>query len=373
VEGFLSSGQASTSERVPQLDGVRGIAIALVLLYHYSFVLYHPPPGSPGAYALKLLDLSWSGVDLFFVLSGYLIGGLLLDHVHDPNGFRVFYTRRFFRIVPLYLVVLVISSASPGGVSPLVYFLTFTQNIWMAEHATFHVNYFVTWSLAVEEQFYLALPVVIWLLPRKWLGAVLSLLMVAAPIFRLISLNFNPVAPHILFPCRMDALLCGVLCAYAMRQETFRQWLSRNTITLYGVLAILLIWPALATLKEWDSGTYEMESLGLTLLAFTYACFMLIAISEKTGPITWLTSFPLLRRMGLLAYCIYLIHMFVLDFVFRVVPGRNFLPGPILVLVLSGIVICIAEVSWRFFERPLISFGHRWRYSGKLTSPELGL
>jgi peptidoglycan/LPS O-acetylase OafA/YrhL len=345
------------------------MAIALVLLYHYSFVLYHPLTGSPGAYALKLLDLSWSGVDLFFVLSGYLIGGLLLDHIHDPNGFRVFYTHRFFRIVPLYLAVLVISlAASPGDYIPLAYSLTFTQNIWMAEHATFDVNYFVTWSLAVEEQFYLALPILIWLLPRKWLAAVLGLLVVAAPIFRLISLSVNPVAPHILFPCRMDALLCGVLCAYAMRQEKFRQWLSRNTITLYGVLAILLIWPALATLKDWDSGTYQMESFGLTVLAFTYACFLLIAISEKIGPITWLTGLPLLRRLGLLAYCIYLVHMLVLDLFFRVVAGSNFLPGPILVLVLSGIVICIAEVSWRFFERPLISFGHRWQYSHESIS-----
>ena len=226
----MYSSKQGLTERVPQLDGVRGIAIALVLLYHYSLVLYHPPQGSLGAYTLKLLYLSWSGVDLFFVLSGYLIGGLLLDHVHDSNGFRVFYTHRFFRIVPLYLVVLLVSLASAGHVMLLGYYLTFTQNIWMAEHATFHVNYFVTWSLAVEEQFYLALPVLMWLLPRKWLAAVLSLLVVAAPIFRLISLGFNPVAPHILFPCRMDAL-CGVLCAYAMRQEKFRQWLSRNTIS----------------------------------------------------------------------------------------------------------------------------------------------
>ena len=362
--------QASTRGRTPQLDGVRGIAIFLVLLWHYiPRAALHPPPGSLGAYALKLLDLSWSGVDLFFVLSGYLIGGLLLDHVHNPSGFRVFYTRRFFRIVPLYLLLLVAGLASaPDNILPLAYYLTFTQNIWMAVNATVDVYYSVTWSLAVEEQFYLALPVLIWLLPRTWLAGVLSLLVVAAPIFRVISFSFNPVASHILFPCRMDALLCGVLCAYAVRQEKIRQWLSRNTITLYGMLAILLIWPALAILKGWGLGTYEMQSFGLTLLAFTYACFMLIAIAEKTGPITWLTSLPLLRRLGLLAYCIYLIHLFVFDFLFRVVAGPN--------LVLVGVpilVVCLAEVSWRFFERPLISFGHRWRYSGKLTSPELGL
>ena len=111
--------QASRTERFPQLDGVRGIAISLVLLWHYGFsfwTLEHWPngpefwspalsatsatPGSLGAYVLKLLSLSWSGVDLFFALSGYLIGGILLDHAHDQNGFRVFYARRFLRIVP---------------------------------------------------------------------------------------------------------------------------------------------------------------------------------------------------------------------------------------------------------------------------------
>jgi peptidoglycan/LPS O-acetylase OafA/YrhL len=303
------------------------------------------------------------------VLSGYLIGGLLLDHVHDPSGFRVFYIRRFFRIVPLYLLVLVIGLTSgPNDVLPLAYYLTFTQNIWMAVNATWRVYYNVTWSLAVEEQFYLALPVLIWLLPRKWLPGVLSLLVLAAPIFRVISLSFNPTAAHLLFPCRMDALLCGVLCAYAMRHEKIRQWLSRNTFTLYGTLAILLLWPALATLKGWGEGTYKMESFGLTLLAFTYACFILIAVAEKTGPITWLTSLPLLRRLGLLAYCIYLIHLLVLDFIFRVLAGPNVIIDLVLLGVSLLVIICIAEVSWRFFERPLISFGHRWRYSDKLIS-----
>jgi peptidoglycan/LPS O-acetylase OafA/YrhL len=370
----------SRTERLPQLDGVRGIAIILVLLWHYAngfwtTVAVTAAPGSFGANVLTVLSLSWSGVDLFFVLSGYLIGGILLDHGHDQNGFRVFYARRSLRIVPLYLLVLMIGLIY-GLVDKdanILYYLTFTQNIWMAVNGTWAMYWNPTWSIAVEVQFYLALPLLVWLLPRKWVLIVLVSLVAAAPIFRIISLNLNPIAPHILLPCRIDALLCGVLCAYAMRHGKMRQWIFRNTITLYSALGVLLIWPALATMMGWGIGSHEMESFGLTLLAFTYACFLLLAIVEKTGPIAWLTSLSLLRRFGLLAYCIYLIHTFVPSLVFRVV-GRSFSPDSGTDWTLLGvsflIVVCIAQVSWRFFEQPLIRWGHRWRYSGPKISPQ---
>ena len=101
--------QGWRSKRFPQLDGVRGIAIILVLLFHFGPYALSPTPGTH-AYALRLVSLSLSGVDLFFVLSGFLIGGILLDHAHEQKAFRVFYARRFLRIVPLYLLV-------PGPVS----------------------------------------------------------------------------------------------------------------------------------------------------------------------------------------------------------------------------------------------------------------
>ena len=92
------------SGRIPELDGIRGIAIRMVLIAHFFLVVSRP--GSGLAYALVPLRLDWSGVDLFFVLSGFLIGGILLDARESSNYFRVFYTRRFFRIVPIYAVLL---------------------------------------------------------------------------------------------------------------------------------------------------------------------------------------------------------------------------------------------------------------------------
>src|SRR6266436_2391430 len=115
------------SGRIPELDGIRGIAIGMVLIAHFFLVVSRP--GSPLAYALVPLRLDWSGVDLFFVLSGFLIGGILLDAREASNYFRVFYRRRFFRIIPLYAACIVVAMGlSLAGTYQHFHFLK-----WMSE------------------------------------------------------------------------------------------------------------------------------------------------------------------------------------------------------------------------------------------------
>lgn len=359
------------SERLPPLDGVRGIAIMLVVVWHYGFLQLNPIAGTSGSWVLQALSLSWSGVDLFFVLSGYLIGGILLDHVSDQNWWRVFYMRRFLRIVPLYALLVVIACATANAI-PLIYYLTFTQNIWIAIHSSWPDHYGVTWSLAIEEQFYIVLPLLVWLLPRRWLLAVIAALIILAPICRIFALNLfkSSIAPYVLLPCRMDALLCGVLCAYAMRQENFREWAFRNRAILYLIFAASLAWPVLASLEGWSLKSFQMESFGFTLLAVTYSCFLLIVVVERSGPAAWLTNLAPLRRLGLVAYGIYLIHVDVYDVLARIIGPSP--PDSVIHWVLRGFtiltVIGIAGVSWRFFEGPLISLGRRWTYSAPAIS-----
>jgi len=93
-------------KRIAQLDGIRGIAILLVLVWHYFSVQVHPDPGSTLSYIVRASSLAWSGVDLFFVLSGFLIAGILLDNRDTSNFFRIFYLRRVSRIFPLYFLLL---------------------------------------------------------------------------------------------------------------------------------------------------------------------------------------------------------------------------------------------------------------------------
>src|SRR6266404_5341022 len=97
-------GTSRSSTRITELDGIRGLAIALVVAYHYFFLIIASRPASALSYALAIGRFTWTGVDLFFVLSGFLIGGILLDARNSSNYFRVFYTRRFYRIIPLYAV-----------------------------------------------------------------------------------------------------------------------------------------------------------------------------------------------------------------------------------------------------------------------------
>src|SRR5277367_369631 len=141
--------------RIRELDGLRGVAIAMVVLFHFFQNTIAFPPGSVFSYVQAGLRLSWTGVDLFFVLSGFLIGGILLDSRDSTNYYSVFYKRRFFRIIPIYLVTLVLGAAlvslrlgpTSGPLqwltmegAPWYAYLTFTQNFWMAHAGTFGCN-----------------------------------------------------------------------------------------------------------------------------------------------------------------------------------------------------------------------------------------
>src|SRR5258708_23181826 len=239
------TGLRAEAGRIPELDGIRGIAIGMVLIAHCFAIVSRP--GSALAYALVPLRLDWTGVDLFFVLSGFLIGGILLDARDSSNYFRVFYTRRFFRIVPIYLACLtaaVILSAvvNSGNASklawmyegrlPWISYFLFLQNFWIAKATTYGVfGLGVTWSLAIEEQFYLTLPLLIRKLSQKRLLQATLAGIVLAPVLRIVLHSLWPehyLSWVVMMPCRADALLLGVLGAILLRDPA---WYNRIGIT----------------------------------------------------------------------------------------------------------------------------------------------
>ena len=203
--------------RSRRLDALRGVAILAVVTFHYGhgFVAARLPALSP------LVNTLWVGVDLFFVLSGFLLGGILLRNREAPWYFSTFYGRRFLRIVPLYAVCVVgffllfRSSQSP---LPLIFFV---QNIQWGIAGIFGSSDEITptWSLAVEEQFYLVLPLLIILCPPRVLPKVLLALILAAPAVRAVlhAAGYRHAAYEFM-PARMDALFAGVLVAWAYRQ-----------------------------------------------------------------------------------------------------------------------------------------------------------
>jgi peptidoglycan/LPS O-acetylase OafA/YrhL len=370
-----------TSGRVPELDGLRGLAILLVVAWHYVAAPLQSVPAPLAQLAWRSLRLAWSGVDLFFVLSGFLIGGILLDRRAAPRYFQAFYARRFCRILPLYFLVLgsfyLLRAAAPAFVAspalgqlfsdplPAWSYATFTQNLVMVHEHTFGpIGLAITWSLAIEEQFYLVLPLMVRFIPPGWLPAVLAAVGLAAPVWRVLAGPSGYFATIVLTPCRADSLLLGVLCAWALRQERWRQAIQGSRPALYGILAVFL--PVLAGLCLFRHYGFEGSPVLFSILAVLYGAALLLAVTEGHGPVTWLCRRRWLRALGGRAYCVYLIHQTINGLAHALMLGRPpgfSTPAEIATTVTAGAVtLALAEVSWRLFEKPLIAWGHAVSY-----------
>jgi len=386
------------SKRIPALDGVRGIAILLVLLRHAIFGLNAAIPGAtmpaPLSWFLSWFlaagQLTWSGVDLFFVLSGFLIGGILLDARESPRYFQTFYLRRAYRILPLYFAVLAIllfqhlpwlgAIVRPGRFQPLEIpwwaYATFTQNFWMAALGTLGLNSAgLTWSLAIEEQFYLTIPWIIRKVQLRYLASLLVAIIFGAPLFRILLRSIFPgitfgvhggIACYVLTPARADALSLGVLCALLLRKEVVWDWLARNLRLLQLLTIALLGGVVFMTIKQYDAFSDAMTGWGYSWLAVFYAAFVLLAVVDTGGWVEKILRHRALTGLGTLAYCLYLIHISVMQSMRH--PLMSYFAGsPRLAWMLGGILgagvsIALAKLSWKYFEKPLLRRGHRYQY-----------
>lgn len=204
---------------MPRLDGLRGVAILAVLLRHFGLSY---PADTPIDQAVSTLFLfGWSGVDLFFVLSGFLISGILIETRHATNYFASFWARRALRIVPVYFAFLTLWFLVLPQVAPrLGLHANFGEEHWLP-YWTWTANLFGgvpqlghLWSLSVEEQFYLAWPVVVWLLSNRSVARLCIVLAVVCPAIRvlLLSVPLEPSWPWEIFK-RADSLALGALVA----------------------------------------------------------------------------------------------------------------------------------------------------------------
>jgi peptidoglycan/LPS O-acetylase OafA/YrhL len=379
--------QSDSSKRIPELDGLRGVAILSVLVYHYLEQQGPTPPHSLTHYAQRLVLMGWSGVDLFFVLSGFLIGGILLDARESHSYFSTFYLRRFFRIIPIYylwiaLYILVVMLASGfllrhsnSGILPrpdfsvYAHFL-FLQNIFLFPYGGVAGAWFShLWSLAVEEQFYLVSPVLIRLLSGRSLKAFLFAVIAGAPLLRT-YLRFDTAINRQLItasmPCRADSLAIGILAAVLWRSPSAREWLTSHLGALYGLLGACAL--GVAALWKWspDSNTSGMQVAGLSCLALFYTTLLLLALAHTPGPVAALMRMGWLREAGRVSYCMYIIHLVVNDVLhtfLRHSPPSTTGAGPLLVTIAAGFVTYAAAwLSWHLIEHPLVRRGHAYKY-----------
>jgi peptidoglycan/LPS O-acetylase OafA/YrhL len=376
---------AGAPVRISELDGIRGLAILLVLLWHYGAMrldLNHTGVLAP---LWTLIGLSWSGVDLFFVLSGFLIGGLLLDHRDSPSYFKTFYVRRVCRIFPLYYLLVLsyfsvralgISLAGPGGEwltsgpLPLGSYALFLQNWVMVLNRSFGCNWLgITWSLAIEEQFYLLLPLVIRFIPPKRLLPVLVGGIVLAPLTRVALLLWLPErvsGAFLLMPCRADALLLGVLAAWALRALPLR-WALMQYRAFLGCLLAVLGAGVVFIAYRWPSITSRpMVIWGHTWFALFYGVLLVIPVLKRDGLWASILRNPLLRGLGSISYGVYMIHQAVfgltMSLFFTETPLRPSSALLLPVAVALALTLLIATLLYRWVEKPVIAFGQSFRY-----------
>src|SRR5208283_1297524 len=380
------------SAHIPELDGIRGIAIGMVVFYHYIVLNIIPPRGSFLWYVLLPGHLGWAGVDLFFVLSGFLIGGILLDARTASNYFRVFYTRRFFHIVPIYAVFLscfflFLLFNNTGHTSKLHWmtegslpwysYVLFLQNFWMAFANTggpFATT--ITWSLAVEEQFYLTLPFIIRFLSKKRLVQVLWEGLAAALVLRIALYCLWPNLNYswfVLMPCRADALLFGVLAAVGLRETEWRNWLQRNRTLLRILLFLLAASVCAFTRMYYAPYGFGIASLGLTSIAAFSAVFIVYALVFPDSFLSGCLRWAWLRKLGGLAYGVYLFHQLVYLLIYSLLWSHSAsLTAGYQVLLASlafTATLLICQLSWTFFEKPLVAIGHDsgYDFGGRLS------
>jgi peptidoglycan/LPS O-acetylase OafA/YrhL len=389
--GMIAAENSKESAHIPELDGIRGVAIALVLLFHFFYVPTVVNPGGLAWHILAPLRMGWTGVDLFFVLSGFLIGGILLNARGASNYFRTFYTRRFYRILPLYGLVVFASYVHMAILRhghapqfswmlqdqlPWLSYVFFVQNFWMAATNTLGTwGLGGTWSLAIEEQFYLTLPLIIWLFEPKKLQKVLLAAVIAAPVIRILFCICWPdkwILPFVLMPCRADALLLGVLAAIAMRTPIYRDWIEQHGRLMLGAIFVLLLGCGVAVHISPGPDSLLMRTFGYSWMALLYFLILIYSLTQRSSLVSRFLRIGWLKSLGKIAYGIYLLHAQVLTLLTALVsplhPFHSYWPaldswsqfGVTIVALIMVFGLC--QLSWRYFEKPLVRIGHRSKY-----------
>jgi peptidoglycan/LPS O-acetylase OafA/YrhL len=377
----------------PALDGLRAIAVFLVFTDHYL--------GLPQA-----INWGWCGVDIFFVLSGFLITGILYDSRNRRHRFRIFYIRRTLRIFPLYYFVLLVCvllypifrwQLHPALWLWPLYLGNYVRLIWSGDYPGaipfldlvsrlhfsmgFNLNLDHLWSLCVEEQFYLVWPLVVFLIKdRVRLRNLCLVVVVAMPLIRMLVLHLSPqrlIGIGLLYtamPFRADALLLGGALALSLRgpEASRLKALAKPTAQ-----ALLALFAALEVVHRLRHGYFIDPNYGVLYNPFGYSLIALIAgavilLALDPGSIVYRACmFGKLRALGQRSYGFYVYHL-LLYWVFAYLAlalclgHKAYLDKATALVALVGTTV-IAWLSFRFLEAPLLRL--KDRFAGHPAAP----
>lgn len=342
---------------MPELDTLRGIAVLSVLLLHGFYWQYGNLSFTPAAKAfMALTQPGWLGVNLFFVLSGFLITGILLDSKDRPNYYRRFYTRRALRILPPYYALLVLllvlrsSSLAFVGLS-FVYLANMTTFFGVA------CDYGPLWSLAVEEHFYILWPAVVRRVTMRRLAWISASIVVLVPILRAIAFSLGKGGLDWYTWFVADGLAAGSLLAILLRTPVTRPQVRKLCWLLLG--SSLLVTAVGQPFGIAARNRLLGAGLQWTVINVFFAGFLLLFLLAGSSTARRYVNFSALRFLGYISYGLYLDHLLAFRIYDRIC--RHYLPQFIpssghfgLVLLrfalAGGGAIAAAYLSRRFFE-----------------------
>jgi peptidoglycan/LPS O-acetylase OafA/YrhL len=364
-----STASRPSATHLPGLDGVRAIAVLMVLLHHS---LYQSSHKTLAQNILRhITGQGWVGVDLFFVLSGFLITGILMDVRVREGALRNFSVRRMLRIVPVYVTFLlfclwvapaagILTAAEAAQLHETqLWYWTYSVNLLIASHSWSVASFPVVhlWSLAVEEQFYLLWPLAALSLSARALKRAAIGCILAAELCRIFAVmhgwggQFN----YVMLPARMDSLAAGALLACAFRDPLLwaRVLRARRATTVISLIVLAVIIGFKHTIANQDPLEQLIAFPALVALAS-------VVVATAVGSVGWLTN-NVLRLIGKISYGMYVWHVLVI----RVI--SNLLPPPELesshalwfdygILVFGTLIgsLLVAALSWYVIESPIL-------------------
>jgi peptidoglycan/LPS O-acetylase OafA/YrhL len=363
---------------LPALDGLRGLAILMVMVHHFGGGIDHGRAGLDLWFS-RIVGTGWCGVDLFFVLSGFLITGILYDTKDAPRGVRNASARRMLRIFPLYygvlLVLFVVLPIVSRGPTPGIDKVAQNQG-WLWLYCSNIAAFFSTgepfrgglvqaghfWSLAIEEQFYLVWPLVVLTLGRQTLMKLCAAAIVAGLALRMELVAKGVDHLYLFTPCRLDGLMTGALLALALRSGRGIATLLRyaKPIACISGAALMIILIA----RGFDTEDWVMTTAGFTLLAIFFAAAMILLLAASPqSAVARIFRGRTLTFFGKYSYGLYVLH-FVLKPIFQhyfsvsLLTDRvfhHYWPARFAFMALSiAASLAVAWLSWHLYEKQFL-------------------
>lgn len=351
---------------LPELDGLRGLAIGLVLLFHlFPF--------------LPFSRIGWIGVDLFFVLSGFLISGILQDSLNKRRYWFSFFIRRALRIFPLYYFILLLYVglsyiSADFAALPVVSFDYFKDNqVWYWTYLS-NIKMFIEgrwlppivfnplWSLSIEEQFYLLWPLVIYLFRnKKLLYFIFFLLSVVIAIrVHMVVREASSLSIYVFTFARLDAILLGSMVSVFIRNEKLRALLEKyNDYFLIG--SVILILGIAISFRTFSAYQFVIQSVGYTIIAVFFCCILILVLNKNKNFILdlFFKSKPMIF-LGKYSYALYLFHWPLYRLLREPVQklckeaGVQIAANIFTSLVILSLTCLASLITWNLFEKRFI-------------------